>query len=138
MPGKIVKRSIIMTEEMQKRLQQLVSKHGREFSESDFIREAIRRYLDEQDDIIGSRRHFLKTFQDRMDRLQIALDFQINVLLYVVATGFSLLLQAAAKQKVPASQLIQNAIIAARRDTSLTAQIAAVRDMPDQASSDAE
>jgi Arc/MetJ-type ribon-helix-helix transcriptional regulator len=138
MTGKIVQRSIAMTEEMQMRLQQLVSKHGREFTESDLIREAVRRYLDEQEDIIGSRRHFGKAFQDRVDRLQIALEFQLNVLLYLVATGFALLLQAAAKQKIPPPQLIQNAIIAARRDTALTAQIAAVRDMPDQPTSDAE
>ncbi|MCC7447108.1 MAG: hypothetical protein IT324_06815 [Anaerolineae bacterium] len=46
MANKVVQRSIAMTEEMQSRLQQLVSKHGREFTESDLIREAICRYLD--------------------------------------------------------------------------------------------
>jgi Arc/MetJ-type ribon-helix-helix transcriptional regulator len=121
-----------MTEEMQDRLQQLVSKHGREFSESDLIREAIRRYLDDQEDIIGSRRHFQKSFQDRVDRLELALAFHLNVLLHLVAGGFALTLQAITKQKVPTQQLIQNAVIAARRDTALTAQIAAVRDMEDQ------
>jgi Arc/MetJ-type ribon-helix-helix transcriptional regulator len=132
MPNKIVQRSIAMTEEMQARLQQLVSKHGREFTESDLIREAIRRYLDDQEDIIGSRRHFQKSFQDRLDRLEFALTFHINVLLHLTAAGFALVLQAVTKQKVPAQQLIQNAIIAARRDAALTDQIAAVRDMPDQ------
>jgi Arc/MetJ-type ribon-helix-helix transcriptional regulator len=132
MPNKIVQRSIAMTEEMQSRLQQLVSKHGREFTESDLIREAIRRYLDDQEDIIGSRRHFQKSFQERIDRLEIALDFHLNVLLHLAASGFSLVLQAITKQKLPAQQLIQSAVIAARRDSALTAQIAAVRDMPDQ------
>lgn len=132
MPNKIVQRSIAMTEEMQDRLQQLVSKHGREFSESDLIREAIRRYLDDQEDIIGSRRHFAKSFQDRIDRLEFALTFHLNVLLHLAAGGFALVLQAITKQKVPAQQLIQNAVIAARRDTALTAQITAVREMEDQ------
>ncbi len=132
MPNKIVQRSIAMTEDMQDRLQQLVSKHGREFTESDLIREAIRRYLDDQEDIIGSRRHFQKSFQDRTDHLESTLTFHLNVLLYLTAGGFSLVLQAITKQKVPVQQLIQNAIIAARRDSALTAQIAAVRDMPDQ------
>jgi Arc/MetJ-type ribon-helix-helix transcriptional regulator len=132
MPNKIVQRSIAMTEEMQDRLKQLVSKHGREFTESDLIREAIRRYLDDQEDIIGSRRHFQKSFQDRVDRLEFALTFHLNVLLHLTANGFSLVLQAITKQKVPSQQLLQNAIIAARRETALTAQIAAVRDMPDQ------
>src|SRR5579885_666529 len=118
MANKIVQRSIAMTEEMQDRLQQLVSKHGREFSESDLIREAIRRYLDDQEDIIGSRRHFAKTFQDRVDRLEFALTFHLNVLLHLAAGGFALVLQAITKQKVSTQQLIQNAIIAARRDTA--------------------
>lgn len=132
MPNKIVQRSIAMTEEMQDRLKQLVSKHGREFTESDLIREAIRRYLDDQEDLIGSRRHFQKSFQERIDRLEFTLGFHLNVLLHLTASGFSLTLQAITKQKVPSQQLLQNAIIAARRDSALTAQIAAVRDMPDQ------
>ena len=102
MPNKIVQRSIAMTEEMQDRLQQLVSKHGREFSESDLIREAIRRYLDDQEDIIGSRRHFQKSLQERVDRLELALAFHLNVLLHLAAGGFALVLQAITKQKVPA------------------------------------
>jgi Arc/MetJ-type ribon-helix-helix transcriptional regulator len=132
MTSQIVRRSIAMTEEMQDRLQQLVSKHSREYTESDLIREAIRRYLDDQEDIIGSRRHFQKSFQDRLDRLEFALTFHLNVLLHLTAAGFALVLQAVTKQKVPAQQLIQNAIIAARRDAALPDQIAAVRDMPDQ------
>jgi Arc/MetJ-type ribon-helix-helix transcriptional regulator len=42
MPSRIVRRSVVLTEEMHDLLQQLVSKHGREFTESDLIREAIR------------------------------------------------------------------------------------------------
>jgi Arc/MetJ-type ribon-helix-helix transcriptional regulator len=132
MPDKSVQRSIVITEAMRDRLQQLVSKHGREFSESDLIREAIRRYLDEQEDVIGSRRHFAKSFQDRVDGLEMALNFHLNVLIYLVAAGLAVLLAGLSKEKVTASQLIRNAVIAARRDTSLSAQIAAVRDMPDQ------
>src|SRR5258708_15875376 len=101
MPNKIVQRSIAMTEEMQDRLQQLVSKHGREFSESDLIREAIRRYLDDQEDIIGSRRHFAKSFQDRIDRLEYALTFHLNVLLHLTARRFALVLYSITNLTVP-------------------------------------
>ena len=132
MPNKIVQRSIAMTEDMQDRLQQLVSKHGKEYSESDLIREAIRRYLDDQEDLIGSRRHFAKSFQDRVERLEFALTFHLNVLLHLIAAGMAVLLTGLTKQKVSPAQLIRNAIIAARRDGALTAQIVAVRDMPDQ------
>jgi Arc/MetJ-type ribon-helix-helix transcriptional regulator len=125
-----VERSLLLPDEMHNRLQQLLSKQGREVSESDLIREAIRYYLDNQEEMLASRRHFTKTFQDRIDRLELALTFHLNILLHLVAAGFSLLLAAVARQKIPAQTLIQNAVITARKDTTLTAQIAAVRDMP--------
>ena len=61
-------KSIRMTPEMRDRLAQLVSKHPRDVSEADLIREAIRAHLDEQTDLIGISRHFQKSFQDRIDR----------------------------------------------------------------------
>ncbi len=125
-----IERSIILPDTLRDRLQQLLAGRGREVSESDLIREAIRYYLDNQEAVIGSRRHFGKTFQDRIDALEFALGFHLNVLLHLVAAGLSLLLAAVAKQKIPAASLIQNAIIAARKDTTLSAQIQAVRDMP--------
>ena len=61
-PTKSIRRSVNMTPEMRDRLAQLVSKHPRDVSE------AICAYLDEQTDLIGSRRHFQKSLQDRIDR----------------------------------------------------------------------
>jgi hypothetical protein len=75
-----------MSQEMRNRLTQLVSKPPRDTPEADLIREAIRRYLDEQEDLTGSRRHFQKSFQQRIDRLEQALAFQLNVLIYLLAT----------------------------------------------------
>ncbi|MBE2195949.1 MAG: hypothetical protein IAE83_17375 [Anaerolinea sp.] len=120
MTPRTIRRSLVMTPEMHDRLQQLLSKRGREVTESDLIREAIRRFLDEQESLIGSRRHFQKTLQDRIDQLELTLSFHLNVLL--------LLLAATAGGK-PA---LQSAIIAARREGArLLAQMKAVRDLPD-------
>lgn len=127
-----IQRSITITQELRDRLTLLVSKCGREYTESDLIREAIRRYLDEQEDITGSRRHFTKTFQDRIALLELTHTFHLNVLLHLLASGLSVILSALTKEKVSPTALIQSAIIAARRDITLNAQIAAVRDMPDQ------
>jgi Arc/MetJ-type ribon-helix-helix transcriptional regulator len=133
MSSKVVRRSLAMTQEMRDRLQQLLNKRGREISESDLIREAIRHFLDDQDDLIGSRRHFQKSFQDRVDRLEYAHAFQLNVLIYLLALALSQMLPQFTKERVTVSQLLQQAIIAARRDgDKLLAQIEAVRDMPDQ------
>lgn len=130
MAGKTIRRSIAMTPEMHSRLEQLVSKQGRDITESDLIREAIRLYLDEQQDIIGSRRHFARSFQDRIDRLEYTLEFHLNVLLLLLANALPQMLPHFTKERTTTSQLLQQAIIAARRDGErLLAQMDAVRNM---------
>ena len=120
MSKKSVQRSITMTQEMRDRLALLVSKQPRDTTEADIIREAIRLYLDNQEDIIGSRKHFQKSLQDRLDRLESALAFHLNVLIYLLA----------ALEPEVSPERIADAIIAARRDgETLLAQMQAVREM---------
>lgn len=120
MSKKSVQRSITMTQEMRDRLALLVSKQPRDTTEADLIREAIRLYLDNQEDIIGSRKHFQKSLQERLDRLESAFAFHLNVLIYLLA----------ALEPEGSPERIAAAIIAARRDgETLLAQMQAVRDM---------
>jgi predicted DNA-binding protein len=120
MSKKSVQRSITMTQEMRDRLALLVSKQPRDTTEADLIREAIRLYLDNQEDIIGSRKHFQKSLQDRLDRLESAFAFHLNVLIYLLA----------ALEPEGSPERIADAIIAARRDgETLLTQMKAVRDM---------
>jgi predicted DNA-binding protein len=120
MVKKSVQRSITMTQEMRDRLALLVSKQPRDTTEADLIREAIRLYLENQEDIIGSRKHFQKSLQDRLDRLESALAFHLNVLIYLLA----------ALEPEGSTERIADAIIAARRDgETLLAQMQAVREM---------
>jgi predicted DNA-binding protein len=120
MSKKSVQRSITMTQEMRDRLALLVSKQPRDTTEADVIREAIRLYLDNQEDIIGSRKHFQKSLQDRLDRLESTFAFHLNVLIYLLA----------ALEPEGSLERIADAIIAARRDgETLLAQIQAVREM---------
>ena len=120
MATKTVKRSISMTPEMHDLLAQIVAKRDRDVTEASLIREAIRQYLDEQSDLVGSRRHFQKSLQLRIDRLESTLTFQMNVLVYLLA---AILADESA---------IDEAIIAAKRDgAALLAQIDAIRDLKD-------
>jgi predicted DNA-binding protein/uncharacterized coiled-coil protein SlyX len=120
MAGRSVRRSLSMTPEMRDRLAQLVSKQPRDVTEADLIREAIRLYLDNQEDIIGSRRHFQRSLQERLDRLEGALAFQLNVLIYLLA----------ALRPEGSAERIAEAILAAGRDgEQLLAQMQAVREM---------
>jgi predicted DNA-binding protein len=120
MSKKSVQRSITMTQEMRDRLALLVSKQPRDTTEADLIREAIRLYLDNQEDIIGSRKHFQKSLQDRLDKLESAFAFHLNVLIYLLA----------ALEPEGSLERVADAIIAARRDgETLLAQMQAVREM---------
>jgi predicted DNA-binding protein len=120
MSKKSVQRSITMTQEMRDHLALLVSKQPRDTTEADLIREAIRLYLDNQEDLIGSRKHFQKSLQDRLDKLESAFAFHLNVLVYLLA----------ALEPEKSLERIADAIIAARRDgETLLAQMQAVREM---------
>lgn len=120
MRQKTVRRSISMTQEMHERLALLVSKHPRDTHESDLIREAIRAYLDQQEDLIGSRKHFQKSLQDRVDRLEEALTFHMTVITYLLT----------ALQPDREADALREAIIAAKREgETLRTQLQAVREM---------
>lgn len=120
MENKTVRRSISMTPEMHDLLAQIVAKRGREVKENDVIRDAIRQYLDEQADVVGSRRHFQKSLQARLDRMESALVFQMQVLTYLLAAVLG----------DESGAAVDDAIITARRDgENLMKQIAAVRDL---------
>ena len=122
MATKTARRSVSMTPEMRDLLQQIAAKRGREITEADLIREAIRRFLDEQEDIVGSRRHFQKSLQERIDRLENVILFQLDVIIYLVT-----LLSPA----LDGDAYIEEAVIAARtKGEALQKQIAAVRDLP--------
>lgn len=122
MPQKNIKRSIAMSEEMHALLTQTAAKHGRDITESHLIREAIRQFLDEQTDVVGSRRHFQKSLQLRLDRLERTLTFQMNVLVYLLVAILA------------DDSALDDAIVAAKRDgAALLAQIEAIRDLKDEA-----
>ncbi|MDX2138672.1 MAG: hypothetical protein SF123_11305 [Chloroflexota bacterium] len=106
MATKTIKRSINITPEMRDLLAQLAARRGREVCEADLIREAIRQYLDEQADVVGSRRHFQKSLQARIDRLETGLAFHLNVLVYLMANALS----------DARDDAIADALIAAHRD----------------------
>ena len=120
MPQKNIKRSIAMSEEMHALLNQIAAKHGRDITESHLIREAIRQFLDEQTDMVGSRRHFQKSLQLRFDRLERSLLFQMNIVIYLLTAILA------------DDTAIDDAIIAAKKDgAALMQQIEAVRDLKD-------
>jgi len=118
MATKTVRRSISMTPEMRDLLAQIAAKHGRDVKENDLIRDAIRQYLDNQADVVGSRRHFQRSLQARLDRLESTLTFQMLMLTFLLATVLG----------DESGEAIDEAMATAARDgEALLKQIAALR-----------
>ncbi|MEP0761707.1 MAG: hypothetical protein HRF48_03125, partial [Chloroflexota bacterium] len=89
----------------------------------------IREYLDRQEDIAGSKAHFRKTFQARLDELQADLEFHLHLITALLAHGLAVMLPVFTEQPITASELIQAAIVAAQQNAAaIRAQIDAVRD----------
>lgn len=127
--SKTARRSVAMTPQMRLRLQQLLEKETRDVTEADLIRQAIREYLDRQEDVTGSKAHFRKTFRDRIDQLQDDLEFHLHVITALIAYGLAVMLPTFTEQSITTEELIQAAIVAAERNAkTIQEQINAVRD----------
>ena len=127
--SKTARRSVAMTPQMRQRLQQLLEKETRDVTEADLIRQAIREFLDRQEDIIGSRAHFRQTFRMRIDDLESSLTFRIDVLLALVAHGLAVMLPVFTEHSITPDELIQAAIVAAAENAgTLQDHIDAVRE----------
>ena len=123
MATKTVRRTISMTPEMHDLLMQIVVKRERDVKEVDLIREAILEYLDEQADVVGSRRHFQKSLRARLDQLESAFTFHLHILIYLLSAVLA----------DESDRAIEDAIVAAKRDgETLLAQINAVRELKDE------
>src|SRR5439155_26800255 len=70
--GKVltVQRTMYLTDGMATQLDQLAARRGQGCKANDLVREALRAFLDEQAEVMASRRHFQKTFKARMDNLR--------------------------------------------------------------------
>ena len=107
MSKKSVRRSLSMTPEMALRLQQITTTKPRNITESDLMRQAIRQFLDEQEHLVGSRRHFQKSLRERVDTLESALSFQLIVLTYLLTIEDSLIHEAIIMAKQRGSLLLE-------------------------------
>ena len=137
-----VQHTVYMTPEMWNYLTQLALKRGHDCNENTLIREAVRLFIDSQAEVIGSRRHFQKSFQERIDQLEQRLSgdaarnaqtalFYAQIAIQLVAISMAHLLSAVTRKEVTAQQLVQRAVVEARRgETTFGAQVQSVRDMP--------
>ncbi len=124
-----IRYSVSVSSEMDERLKQILGKQDRRTSMNDLVRLALRQYIDDQEDVIGSRRHFSKSLQNRVDDLEGLVVFYLNVLIFLLASSLAVLIQATTGDtKIQSISLIRTAIASALRDgPQLSKQIQAVR-----------
>ncbi len=129
-PNYSVSYTLRVTNAMDKRIEQVLEKKGRETSRNDLLREAIRAYLDEQEDQIGSRRNFSKSLQNHIDGHDRHVLFYLNVIIYMLASSLAVILQVVNRDsKVQSVDLIRKAITeVVDNGPTLNAQIQAVRE----------
>ena len=66
--------TVRVTDDMWLLMEQIIRKEGHR-SINEFVRTCIRAYLDQSGDVIGSRRHFSRQMNARMDRLEALIEW---------------------------------------------------------------
>jgi hypothetical protein len=133
-----IQRSVYLTQQMWDELARLATRRGNGCKVNDLIREASRNFLDDQADIIGSRRNFQKSFQSRIDQFETNttyayqnLLFYAHVIIQMLALTLAPVVGRLTQKEITSHQLIQKAVIDARKNEAiLGAQVQAVRELP--------
>jgi predicted transcriptional regulator len=96
--------SVQVTAAMDARLEQIA--RSRDEAKAEVVRTALRAYLDEQEDLIGSRKHFTKAFGRRVDHLERLMSAVLSVNLKTL----HMLSERLQKQPVQLEDLLRDAI----------------------------
>jgi Arc/MetJ-type ribon-helix-helix transcriptional regulator len=96
--------SVQVTKAMDDRLEQVA--RGRDEAKAEVVRAALRASLDEQEDVIGSRKHFTKAFGRRVDQLERLL----TITLWVNLQTLHLLQERVRKEPVELGDLLGEAV----------------------------
>jgi Arc/MetJ-type ribon-helix-helix transcriptional regulator len=96
--------TVQVTDAMDDRLEQVA--RGRDEPKAEVVRAALRAFLDEQEDVIGSRKHFTKAFGRRVDYIERLL----SVTLWLNLQTLHLLYERLHKEQLEAGELLADAI----------------------------
>jgi len=101
--------SVQITDAMDDRLEQVA--RGRDEAKAEVVRAALRAFLDEQEDVIGSRKHFTKAFGRRIDHIERLL----IVVLELSLDMKQMFVERTQKRLVDSGELLEEAIRVAVR-----------------------
>ncbi len=108
--------SISMTQAMWEKLCQVViNRRDPKFKTSDAVREAIRLYLDNEEDLIGSRKHFSKSLQRSLSLHEQTMLFTLHALLLLVARLFVYIIKSRDGRDLDPLLLIESSIVDSKK-----------------------
>jgi len=87
--------SVRVTATMKAKLDQILEGRPRSVAMNDLILEALDLYLEQQEDVIGSRLHFNRTLQTRLNKLEAELNRLSMLMIFTMANGFATVMQGA-------------------------------------------
>jgi len=96
--------TVHITGAMEDRLEQIASQ--RDEPKAEVVRSALRAYLDEQEDLIGSRKHFTKMFQRRVDYVERL----VVICLWLNVQIMQILFERVKKEPYEMAELLEDAI----------------------------
>jgi len=115
--------SLYVSEEMYRLLEQVADRNQKRVN--DTLREGIRYFLDNQAEVIGSKRHFQRSLQERLDTLEGHLlsqmlnqqqlhSFYEQVLIHLVSITAAAQLSRLSNMAIQPAQLLERAFAAAQ------------------------
>ena len=108
--------SISMTQPMWDRLCQVVTeRRDPKFTTSDAVREAIRLYIDQQADLIGSRKHFSKSLQRNLTLHEQTILFTLHAILLLIARMFVYIIKQRDGRDLDPLMLIHSSIVDSKK-----------------------
>lgn len=108
--------NVYVTFELQHKLEQIRDQRGPKVTVPDIVREALRLYVDQEEDIIGSRRHFQRHLREVIESVKDELLWNQLVLLALVWQGNATLLGAIKTPHVPFKDSFEQALLFAVRN----------------------
>jgi Arc/MetJ-type ribon-helix-helix transcriptional regulator len=107
--------NVYVSAEMQRKLEQLRDQRGPQTTVPDVVREAIRLYIDNEEEIIGSRRHFQRSLREHLDSAKTELFWTDLVMLAFVWQLLHPVLNATTKNQVTFKETWDRALSFAQR-----------------------
>src|SRR5579864_3021652 len=93
--------NVYVSAELQRKLEQIRDQRGPQTTVPDIVRDAIRQYIDNEEEIIGSRRHFQRNLREALEEAKFELLWNNLVLMAFIWQGTSPVVNAVTQKVLP-------------------------------------